>query len=39
MSKEDKKKLELLSHYSPKDVQEMLNYIAMNTKREIDKTI
>ena len=39
VSKGDKKKLELLEHYSPKDVQEMLNYIAMNTKKEIDKTI
>lgn len=39
VSKGDKKKLELLEHYSPKDVEEMLNYIAMNTKKEIDKTI
>ena len=39
LSKWDKKKLELLEHYSPKDIQEMLNYIAQNTKKEIDETI
>ena len=39
LSKEDKKKLSLLEHYSPKDIQELLNYVAMNTKKEIDKTI
>lgn len=39
LSKEDKKKLSLLEHYSPKDIQEMLNYIAQNTKKEIDQII
>ena len=39
LSKGDKKKLELLQHYSPKDIQEMLNYIAQNNKKEIDKVI
>lgn len=39
LSKQDKKKLELLQHYSPKDIQEMLNFIAQNTKKEIDEVI
>ena len=39
ISKGDKKKLELLEHYSPKDIQEMLNYIAKTNKKEIDKVI
>lgn len=39
MNKSDEKKLQLLKHYSEKDVQEMLNYIAMSTKKEIDKTL
>lgn len=39
LSKEEKKKLELLQHYSDKEVQEMLNYVANNTKREIDEVI
>lgn len=39
VSKEEKKKLSLLEHYSPKDIQEMLNYIAKNTKKEIDEVI
>jgi hypothetical protein len=39
MSKGDKKKLELLEHYSPKDIQEMLTYIATTSKREINDTL
>ena len=39
ISKGDKKKLELLEHYSDSEIQEMLNYIATNTKKEIDKVI
>lgn len=39
LSKGDKKKLELLEHYTPKDIQEMLNYIAKTNKKEIDKVI
>lgn len=39
LSKEDKKKLELLWSYSPRDIKEMLNYIAQTNKKEIDKVI
>lgn len=39
LSKRDQKKLDLLQQYSPKDVEEMLNFIAKNTKKEIDKVI
>ena len=39
LSKQDQKKLELLEHYSDKEIKEMLSYIANNTKREIDETI
>ena len=39
LSKEDKKKLDLLEHYSPKDIKEMLNYIAQTNKKEIEKVI
>lgn len=39
LTKEEKRKLELLEHYTDKDIQEMLNYIARNTKREIDEVI
>ena len=35
----DKKKLDLLKTYSDKEVQEMLNYIANNTKRQIDQVL
>ena len=35
----DKKKLQLLEHYTDKDIQEMLNYIATNTKKEINETL
>lgn len=37
--KEWEKKLKLLEHYSPKEIQEMLNYIAQNTKKEIDEVL
>lgn len=37
--KESEKKLSLLKSYSSKDVQEMLNYIAQNTKKEIDEVL
>lgn len=37
--KDEKKKLVLLEHYSPKDIQEMLNYIATNTKREVNEVL
>lgn len=39
LSKEERKKLDLLQHYSDKDVKEMLNFIAQNNKKEIDKVI
>jgi len=39
LSKEEKKKLDLLQHYSEKDIKDMLNYIAQNSKKEIDKVI
>ena len=39
LTKADKKKLDLLQHYSPKDIQEMLTYIATTSKREIDEAI
>ena len=39
LSREEKKKLTLLEHYSDKDVKEMLDFIANNTKKEIEKTL
>lgn len=39
LSKWDRKKLQLLEHYSDKDIQEMLNYIAQNTKKEINEVL
>ena len=39
LSKEDKSKLQLLEHYSPKDIKEMLNYIAQTNKKEIDEVL
>ena len=39
LSTEEKRKLELLQHYSDKDIKDMLNYIATNSKKEIDKVI
>ena len=39
LTREDKKKLKLLEHYSWKDIQEMLNYIATNTKKEVNETL
>lgn len=35
----DRKKLQLLEHYSDKEIQEMLNYIATNTKKEVNETL
>ena len=37
--KSDKKKLALLEHYSEKDIKEMLNYIATNTKKEVNEVL
>jgi predicted phosphodiesterase len=39
LSKWDKKKLQLLEHYTDKDIQEMLNYIAQNTKKEVNEVL
>lgn len=38
-SKEEKRKLDLLKTYSSKEVQDMLTYIANNTKKEIDEVL
>ena len=35
LSKEEKKKLELLQHYSEKEVQEMLKYVAKSVWKSI----
>lgn len=39
LSKWDKKKLQLLEHYTDKDIQEMLSYLAQNTKREVNEVL
>ena len=39
LTKQEKKKLDLLEHYSEKDIKEMLSYIAQSTKREIDENL
>ena len=39
ISKWDKKKLKLLEHYTDKDIQEMLSYIAQNTKKEVNEVL
>lgn len=39
LSKGDKKKLKLLEHYNEKEIQEMLNYIATNTKKEVNDVL
>ena len=39
LSKKDKKKLDLLEHYSPKEIQEMLTYIANSTKKEVNEVL
>lgn len=39
LNKSDKKKLDLLEHYSEKEIKEMLKFVANNTKKEIDEVI
>lgn len=39
LTKQQQKKLDLLEHYSEKEIREMLAYIANNTKKEINETI
>ena len=39
LSKWDKKKLQLLEHYTDKDIQEMLSYLAQNTKKEVNEVL
>lgn len=39
LSKGDKKKLELLEHYSDKEIKDMLTYIANTTKKEVNETL
>ena len=37
--KEEEKKLQLLEHYSSKDIEEMLDYIAQSTKKEVNEVL
>lgn len=39
LSKQEKKKLDLLEHYSEKEIKEMLNYVANNTKKEVNEVL
>ena len=39
LSKQQKKKLDLLEHYSEKEIKEMLAYIANSTKKEVDEVL
>ena len=39
LSKKDKKKLELLEHYSEKEIRDMLNYVATSTKKEVNEVL
>lgn len=39
LSKKDKKKLDLLQHYSEKEIRDMLNYIATSTKKEVNEVL
>lgn len=39
LTKQEKKKLDLLEHYSEKEIKEMLAYIAQTNKKEIDEVI
>jgi superfamily II DNA/RNA helicase len=39
LSKQEKKKLDLLEHYSEKEIKEMLAYIANSTKKEVDEVL
>lgn len=39
MTKQEKKKLDLLEHYTDKEIKEMLAFIAQTNKKEIDKVI
>lgn len=39
LSKEERKKLDLLQHYSDKDIKEMLAFIAQTNKKEINEVI
>ena len=39
LNKDEKKKLQLLEHYSEKDIREMLSFIANNTKKEVETVL
>lgn len=39
LTKKDKKKLDLLQHYSEKEIRDMLNYIATSTKKEVNDVL
>lgn len=39
LTKDQRKKLDLLEHYSEKEIKEMLSYIASNTKKEVDEVL
>ena len=39
LSKQERKKLNLLEHYSDKEIKEMLNFIATSTKKEVDEVL
>ena len=39
LTKQEQKKLDLLEHYSEKEIKEMLAYIANSTKKEVDEVL
>ena len=39
LTKKDKKKLDLLQHYSEKEIRDMLNYVATSTKKEVNDVL
>lgn len=39
LTNKDKKKLDLLQHYSEKEIRDMLNYIATSTKKEVNEVL
>lgn len=39
MDKADKKKLQLLEHYSEKEIRDMINYVATSTKKEVNEVL
>ena len=39
LTKQEQKKLDLLEHYSEKEIKEMLAYIANSTKKEVNEVL